>query len=244
MSFIYAYVTACGTLPDYRHHYRKGFSLPPLWTILRHTYTIQYILQHYHIIHKYTTKENTIPIQSLQHHTRYFSHTRISIPYQGIILRKAWSPFIIQIWSESLPYLNLVQNNLTSLTLYNNYQQKQHLINFARSPLPQASVLPTDSKKSFTLTDFSVPDHLGIREIKDKSFGAVGLAELTWARRLLISACKFSTSFSKLSVILTTPLHINLFSSENLFFCIELNICVIQYWYSWAYYFVNFSWFS
>jgi len=36
----------------------------------------------------------------------------------------------------------------------------------------------TDSKNSFTVTDFSVPDHLGIREIRDKSFGAVGIRDL------------------------------------------------------------------
>jgi len=33
----------------------------------------------------------------------------------------------------------------------------------------------TDPKNSFTLTDFSVLEHLAIREIGDKSFGLVGL---------------------------------------------------------------------
>jgi len=36
-----------------------------------------------------------------------------------------------------------------------------------------------DSKSSFILAASSVPDHLCIREIRDKCFGAVGLPETT-----------------------------------------------------------------
>jgi len=79
----------CGSLPNYRHHYLNGFRC--------HQFGQYYdILILYNIFYNNTTlyiniehKENRIPIQSLQHHTRYSSNARITIPYQGIFLRKA-----------------------------------------------------------------------------------------------------------------------------------------------------------
>jgi len=93
------------------------------------------------------------------HHAKYFSNTRITIPFQGIILRKAWSSLINQIYSKPLLLWNLVRNNFTSLTLHHNYQQKPHLINFARSPLPQVSVVDTDSLKTPSRR-FTKPHHV------------------------------------------------------------------------------------
>jgi hypothetical protein len=62
----------------------------------------------------------------------------------------------------------------------------------------------TKSKNSSTLTDFSVPENLGIRELREKSLGEVGLPELTRVRRLFIYVCKISMSFCKPSAIVTT----------------------------------------
>ena len=50
--------------------------------------------------------------------------------------------------------------------------------------------------------NFSVPDHLGIRETRGKRFGAVGQPLLICDLRLLTLACRLSTGLFKLSAIL------------------------------------------